>query len=72
MKKTEDTREEVVADQSGFMGRRSEICRRCGRKLKTPASVEVGFGTVCFKKFMSESALKPLFIVGGGDHNENS
>lgn len=43
--------------------RRSDICKRCGRKLKTPASVEIGFGAVCYKKFMAESLLKPLFEV---------
>lgn len=25
-------------------------CRRCGRKLKTEKSIEVGFGPVCKKK----------------------
>ena len=43
--------------------RRSDICKRCGRKLKTPASVEIGFGAICYKKFMAESLLKPLFEV---------
>jgi ATP-dependent helicase YprA (DUF1998 family) len=43
--------------------RRSDICKRCGRKLKTPESVEIGFGAICFKKFMAESLLKPLFEV---------
>lgn len=53
---------------SSTLGRRSEICRRCGRKLKNPESIEIGFGTVCYKKFMAESLLKPLFEVskGGG------
>lgn len=43
--------------------RRSDICKRCGRKLKTPESVEIGFGAVCYKKFMAESLLRPLFEV---------
>ena len=43
--------------------RRSDICKRCRRKLKNPASIEVGFGTICYKKFMAESLLKPLFGV---------
>lgn len=42
---------------------KSNICKRCGRKLKTPASVEIGFGAVCYKRFMAESLLKPLFEV---------
>lgn len=49
--------------QNQGSSRRSDICRRCGRKLKTPESVEIGFGAICFKKFMAESLLKPLFEV---------
>ena len=41
--------------------RRSDICKRCGRKLKNPESIELGFGIVCYKKFMAESLLQPLF-----------
>jgi len=50
--------------------RRSDICKRCGRKLKTPESVEIGFGAICFKKFMAESLLKPLFEVKQREMNE--
>lgn len=50
--------------------RRSDICKRCGRKLKTPESVEIGFGAICFKKFMVESLLKPLFEVKQREVNE--
>jgi hypothetical protein len=42
---------------------RMDICKRCGRKLKNPESIEVGFGKVCYQKFMAESSLKPLFTV---------
>lgn len=50
--------------------RRSDICKRCGRKLKNPESIELGFGTVCYKKYMAESLLKPLFNAHkGGDDN---
>lgn len=45
---------------------RSDTCRRCGRKLKNPESIEIGFGTTCYKKFMAESLLKPLFTVRKG------
>lgn len=41
--------------------RKSNICRRCGRKLKNPKSIELGFGSACYKKFMAESNHKPLF-----------
>ncbi len=50
--------------------RRSDICKRCGRKLKAPESVEIGFGAICFKKFMAESLLKPLFDVKQREVNE--
>lgn len=43
--------------------RKSSICRRCGRKLKNPKSIELGFGNTCYKKFMAESNYKPLFGV---------
>ena len=43
--------------------RKSNICRRCGRKLKNPKSIELGFGNTCYKKFTAESNYKPLFEV---------
>lgn len=33
-----------------------ETCTRCGRKLKTSKSIEVGFGPVCYKKHLQEEA----------------
>lgn len=42
---------------------RMDICKRCGRKLKSPESIEIGFGKICYQKFMAESLLKPLFAV---------
>lgn len=42
---------------------RMDICKRCGRKLKNPESIEIGFGAICYKRFMAESLLKPLFEV---------
>jgi len=42
---------------------KSNICKRCGRKLKNPESIEIGFGATCYKKFMAESLLKSLFEV---------
>lgn len=29
-------------------------CIRCGRKLKDPASVERGFGKICYVKYLKE------------------
>lgn len=31
-------------------------CKRCGRKLKTKKSIEVGLGPVCYRKFMTDQA----------------
>lgn len=39
------------------------ICRRCGRKLKNPESIALGFGTTCYKRFLAQPTLKPLFTV---------
>ena len=38
-------------------------CRRCGRKLKNPEAIALGFGVTCYKKFLSQPKLKPLFTV---------
>ena len=50
--------------------RRSDICKRCGRKLKNSESIEIGFGKICYQKFMAESLLKPLFAVKQREVNE--
>ena len=56
--------------QNSSIQRRSDICKRCGRKLKNPESIELGFGTVCYKKYMAGSLLKPLFnACKRGDDN---
>ena len=58
---------EIMEDISDILKpeivRKSNICRRCGRKLKNPESIELGFGNTCYKKFMAESNHKPLFAV---------
>ena len=41
--------------------RKNNLSRRCGRKLKNPNSIELGFGSTCYKKFIAESNHKPLF-----------
>lgn len=38
-----------------------EKCLRCGRKLKTEDSKELGFGKTCWKKYNSEDNFKQLF-----------
>lgn len=38
-------------------------CRRCGRKLKNEESIELGFGTICYQKYLAETKLKPLFTI---------
>ena len=47
--------------------RKSNLCRRCGRKLKKPESIELGFGNTCYKKFTAESNHKPLFEMRKGE-----
>lgn len=39
-------------------------CNRCGRILKTPEAIALGFGPVCYQKFLQKPKLKPLFTVG--------
>lgn len=36
-------------------------CKRCGRKLKNPESMELGFGVVCYQKYLNRKKLIPLF-----------
>lgn len=43
--------------------RRNDICRRCGKKLKTIESIEVGMGPTCYKRYLSESNMMRLFEV---------
>lgn len=45
--------------------KRKDRCRRCGRKLKNKDSIGVGFGPVCYKKYLAETERKPLFKVWG-------
>ena len=37
------------------------VCRRCGRKLRTPESIVLGFGLTCYKKFLAQPIRRPLF-----------
>ena len=38
-------------------------CRRCGRKLKNPESIEIGFGVICYQKYQNRKKLIPLFTI---------
>lgn len=38
-------------------------CRRCGKKLRSIESIEVGMGKTCLKRYLAESHLKPLFQI---------
>ena len=50
-----------------------ENCIRCGRKLKTPASKELGFGKVCWEKWNNEDVkTKPLFVMEGDSEKEDT
>ena len=36
-------------------------CKRCGRKLKNAKAIEIGMGTICYKKFLAENNHKKLW-----------
>lgn len=38
-----------------------EKCLRCGRKLRTESSKELGFGKICWEKYNNEDNYKQLF-----------
>jgi len=47
-------------------------CKRCGRELKNPESVERCFGSVCYKKMIKEKTIKPLWeLVKDGEKNNS-
>lgn len=48
-----------------------EKCLRCGRKLKTEESKELGFGKICWIKYNSENNYKELFKIEKGNKCEN-
>ena len=41
-----------------------EICKRCGRKLKSKASRELGYGPSCFNREMNNKGLAILKLWG--------
>ena len=48
-----------------------ETCLRCGRKLKTEASKELGFGKTCWEKYNSDVKFKPLFEMEAEHDKKN-
>lgn len=38
-------------------------CLRCGRKLKSEESKQLGFGKICWEKYSKEDKHKQLFIM---------
>ena len=43
-------------------------CKRCGRKLRNPQAIELGMGSVCWRKFQLENNHKKLWE--GKDNEE--
>ena len=43
-------------------------CKRCGRKLRNPQAIELGMGSVCWKKYQQENNHKKLWKEN--DENE--
>ena len=54
------------------------ICKRCGRKLKNPLYIKLGYGQTCYEKMCkNKSHFKKLFdermvINNGKDRNKKS
>lgn len=44
-------------------------CKRCGRKLRNPQAIELGMGSVCWKKYQAENNHKKLWKEN--DENED-
>lgn len=42
-------------------------CKRCGRKLKSTESIEVGMGKICLKKWQQENKHKKLIYFVNND-----
>ena len=36
------------------------VCIRCGRKLRSESSREIGFGPVCYKKWQTETLTRNI------------
>lgn len=49
-----------------------EKCLRCGRKLKTEESKNLGFGKICWEKYNNEGTTKKLFVMKGREYEENN
>ena len=49
-----------------------EKCIRCGRKLKSAESKELGFGKVCYEKWNSELNMKKLFSTDVSNKNSKN
>lgn len=45
------------------------LCRRCHRKLKDNKSKELGFGPICYRKYLKQNKLF-LFDMGEDKNNE--
>lgn len=39
-------------------------CLRCGRKLKNPEHMRIGFGPSCYKKINNSRLKKKKFLIG--------
>ncbi len=43
-------------------------CKRCGRKLKTKESQDLGMGKICYKKYLQENHRRKLIRLQKGDN----
>ena len=45
-------------------------CKRCGRKLRNPQAIELGMGSVCWKKYQAENNHKKLWKENDENNDE--
>ena len=45
-------------------------CKRCGRKLRNPQAIELGMGSVCWKKYQQENNHKKLWKENDENNDE--
>lgn len=45
-------------------------CKRCGRKLRSEATISIGMGKTCWRKWLSEDNHKKLFNFEEENNNE--
>lgn len=58
---------DIIFGKDALMMEKLDICKRCHRKLKDEKSKELGFGKVCYKKYLSR---KKVYLFEMEETNE--